>query len=93
MRNGDGGWYPIALDCAPFLFPPPAVKTPSHSTFPIEHDPRPSSEWPGGGVLKREPFKFAWFLLLSPSLRIFHQKVQLLDMRLHIVSKSPKAIA
>lgn len=38
MRNGDGGWYPIALDCAPFLFPPPAVKTPSHSTFPIEHD-------------------------------------------------------
>ena len=38
MPRGDGGWYPIALDCAPFRFPAPSSKTKSHSTFPIEND-------------------------------------------------------
>lgn len=38
MPRGDGGWYPIALDCAPFRFPAPYSKTKSHSTFPIEND-------------------------------------------------------
>ncbi len=38
MPRGDGGWYPIALDCAPFRFPQPSSKTKSHSTFPIEND-------------------------------------------------------
>ena len=37
MPRGDGGWYPIALDCAPFRFPAPNSKTKSHSTFPVEN--------------------------------------------------------
>lgn len=38
MPGGDGGWYPIALDCAPFHLPSPAFKTASHGTFKIEND-------------------------------------------------------
>ena len=38
MPRGDGGWYPVALDCAPFRFPAPNSKTKSHSTFPVEND-------------------------------------------------------
>lgn len=38
MPGGDGGWYPIALDCAPFHLPSPAFKTASHNTFKIEND-------------------------------------------------------
>ena len=37
MPRGDGGWYPVALDCAPFRFPAPNSKTKSHSTFPVEN--------------------------------------------------------